>query len=79
MNIATLFKFRIGDTVRHCDSDRSTFLVTRRCPSLRVDARLDVDAEEGRSRFYELQEERPLFGQGKVGPVAEAELSPLAS
>lgn len=66
--VATLFQFHIGDAVRHCDSDRSIFHVTRRW--------MDVDAREGHNLFYELQEERPLFGQGKIGPVEEAKLSP---
>ena len=60
------FRFRLGDKVHHQDAETSTFVVTRRW--------LDVDASEGQSRYYELRDERPLFGQGKVGPVLEGEL-----
>jgi hypothetical protein len=39
---------------------------------------LDVDAAEGENRFYELRDERLLFGQGKIDPVHESELSAYA-
>ena len=64
---AATFQFRIGERVRHCEARTSTFVVTRRW--------LDVDAPEGENRFYELRDERPLFGQGKIDPVEESELS----
>lgn len=64
---AEKFKFLVGEKVLHCESDRSTFMVTRRW--------LDVDAPEGANRFYELRDNKPLFGQGKIDPVLESELS----
>lgn len=66
-NPAEKFKFLVGEKVRHCEADTSTFTVTRRW--------LEMDAPEGENRFYELRDNKPLFGQGKIDPVLESELS----
>ena len=61
------FRFFVGEAVRHCEDDRTTYTVTRRW--------LDVDAPAEKSRWYDLRDNKPLFHQTKVGPVSESSLS----